>query len=572
MSNLDNILLQYGLDNDIDYSPYNGKPIYNFSPVLYLQTGNLSLTGTGIAVHKNKDVSFDFYIKDRDLNVLETTDSVIKNYNVKSINISILDVSGNIVSDNFVKDSFQSSFIFTESDNINLFGKYQPNFGIRANIISDNDNIQSTDYYVYGNTLEFEDITINDSQGKWIIKNPYDFYTGYEPFNQSGFDVEVLPVTTNYLHWSNYNLNIDNFTALFSGKIEFPIINGESIYINWGDSSDDYLIFQQTGIDYYSGSGVTQSNTLYNNPYFTGIMNSGPIVGKTYDFYLSHYYESGSQINSYDINFYYSGNDSTGKELIKNMSTVIPYTLNEKGSKISDNQLTGEIKFDFNFRNDMNTVTPYYVEMYSDKNLAVASIDDHFISRFDMSGINKKQSFSFFGNKLQTNQDIYFRFSPYSNIGRGYSWLAGPYIFKPIASVPPTSISTDRLTVSNDTYSMEMQLITGVITGFNSHIIDTIIKDDPYFAYEYLTRFDDYKKHYCANKLMIVDNTSGLDLNRTGLSFTESAISDNSFISFDSYEDNNNIYLTARHDYSLFSGIQDENDLISIYKIQKTSI
>ena len=572
MSNLDNILLQHGLDSYIDYSPYNGKPIYNFSPVLYLQTGDLSLTGTGIAVHKNKDVSFNFYVKDRDLNILETTDSIIKNYNVKSIDISILDLSGNIIGENFVKDSFESTFQFKEIDNINTFGRYEPNFGIRAKIISDNDKIQSTDYYVYGNTLEFEDITITDSEGQWIIKNPANLYTGYTSINQSGSDINVLPIFNNFLRWKDYNLNTDNCNVSFSGNIEFAITNGESIYINWGDSSDDYLIFQQTGIDYYSGSGVNQSNTLYDNPYFTGIMNSAPINGKTYDFNLSHSYESGFNPNLYSINFYHSGNNSTQKELIKNISTIIPHTLTEKGSKSTGQALTGKMEFSFNFRNNLYYTTPDFIEVYSHSNSSVSLIDHHLVSNFNLLESEKKQSFTYFGKNLKQDQEIYFRFSPYSKVGKGYSWLAGPYVFKPIANVPAIGITVDKFSLSNSSQSLEMQLLQGSITGSGAYIIDTIMKNDPYFAYEYLTRFDDYQNHYCASKLVIVDNTSGSDSSRTGLSFVESHISDNYFVAFNAYDDDDNIYLTVRHDYSQFTGIRDELNLVSNYKLQKTSI
>ena len=101
-------------------------------------------------------------------------------------------------------------------------------------------------------------------------------------------------------------------------------------------------------------------------------------------------------------------------------------------------------------------------------------------------------------------------------------------------------------------------------------IIDQSIKNGSYFAHEYLTRFDDQLNHHMSSKLLVVDNSSGQDTTRTGLSFTEYSISDNYFVSFNVYDDAENIYLTARHDYSNFESFPTDPN--SFYKIQKVSI
>ena len=115
------------------------------------------------------------------------------------------------------------------------------------------------------------------------------------------------------------------------------------------------------------------------------------------------------------------------------------------------------------------------------------------------------------------------------------------------------------------------EIITGIITGIGSQIIDSIPRIDPYFTYEYTIQFNDKDNQYCSSKLLIVDNTFGNDEANTGVSFAESSISDNNFIDCNQYNDDDNIYLTANIDYSQYGRDALTTDFAT-YRIYKISV
>ena len=75
------------------YAPYSNNAIYEFDPIFNLNTGDLSTTATGYAVHRSKDVRFIFSVTDRQSNTLNSTTALTENAFVESVNIDILDLS-----------------------------------------------------------------------------------------------------------------------------------------------------------------------------------------------------------------------------------------------------------------------------------------------------------------------------------------------------------------------------------------------------------------------------------------------------------------------------------------------
>lgn len=542
------------------YSAYSNKPIYEFNPVFNLNTEDLSITATGYSVHKSKDVKFVFNITDRELNVLNSTNSITDNIFIKSINIDILDISGNIIYPDYVTGSFKNNFIFTEAENTGIFGEYTKDFGIGISTISSNVNIHSTEYYVYGNPLEIKSISIMDGTGSWLNNNPiqYQSYIPYE-FSESLVDAQI--VTNNALYLSGYKESVSGYQASISGFVPFKFISGESFKIDWGNSQID-TIFLQTGINDFSGiSGVTSISTytgdlLLNNLNVSGA--SGVINGKSYDFKINYDYPTGIT-GIYDVKFYYSGIGSTGNELIKTTQYRIPDELKEQGKPQIGSSLTGKIKFDIEFEND-----PLY--SFQDKFEIFASIDN---SSPVLSGdinkiipiLNNSKNYSFYLNQntLSPNTNYWFSVIPYGQIDTGYAWKIGPYsIYN--EPIPKTNIATESFTLVNGEARMDLDFLTGIIINDQITIIDSIVKGSRY-SYEYLSQFKDQSGCYCSSKLLILDNTSGLDLLRTGLSFSEYAISDDSFVNYSISGDPTNIYLTAQL-----------NSYTGTYKLYKTSI
>ena len=132
-------------------APYSDNTIYEFEPEFILNTGDLSLTATGYAVHRYKDVTFSFGVTDRQQNILTSTYALTENPFVQSVNIDILDISGNTIYDNYVSGSFKDSFTLTEAENTGIFGQYTKDFGIGISTVGLNANVHSSQYYVYAN-------------------------------------------------------------------------------------------------------------------------------------------------------------------------------------------------------------------------------------------------------------------------------------------------------------------------------------------------------------------------------------------------------------------------------------
>lgn len=545
----------------IDYSPYSLQPVYRFPPSFIVDEEDLNLVASGIAIHNNKDVTFDLNLFDQNQKPLTSFQDVSENPFVQGVNISILDKFGNTVSYHYIKNSFQKTFTLTEQDNIKVFGFYEPDFGIQLEVLDLNLNRHVSRFQVYANQLEIESIYVTDSNGYWLNEDPIGFQS-YIPYryNYEGFDVQA--VTNNAYYINKYNTLLDAYDININAQITFAKSENENIFVDWGDGNSE-LILQRFGDSVFNGNVIhafTDTEDEYLIPYYESI------DGYLYEFSLYHNYLNTGR---YNVNFYYSGNGSTGLESIKSIDFSMPYELKENGLPQFGNGITGGINFDINFLNDPNYVNFDYFDIYGSTSSNVLLNEENFIKKIDIPNSYKSYDFVLDGSNFISNLDYWFIIIPYSKIKAGYPWKIGPYR-KYEAPIPESITSANKLNISNGAAIVQTQIITGIITGFEPMIIDQSIKNGSYFAHEYLTRFDDQLNHHMSSKLLVVDNSSGQDTTRTGLSFTEYSISDNYFVSFNVYDDAENIYLTARHDYSNFESFPTDPN--SFYKIQKVSI
>ena len=539
------------------YSIYSNNAIYEFAPVFNLNTGDLSTTATGYAVHRSKDVSFILSVTDRKANTLNSTNALTESPFVQSVNIDILDISGNIVSGDYVTGSFSNTFTLTEAENTGIFGTYTKDFGIGISTISLNANVHSSEYYVYGNPLEIKSISINDGTGLWLNNNPNQ-YQSYVPYSTSGSSINGQLVTNNALYLSGYQDTVSGYYANISGSVPFAFLTGESLKIDWGDSQIQ-TIFQQTGSSGYSGiSGITTIETYTGDLLLTTLVTPTGLNGQSYSFVTGYNYPTGVT-GIYDVKFYYSGIGSTGNELIKTIQYRIPDELKPQGKPQIGSNLTGKIQLDIEFENN-----PYYTA--SDQFQVYVSTGSGVpINTGNLNKVipilNQLQNYTFYlnQNNLAANTNYWFNIVPSGQIASGYGWEIGPYAIynTPVAK---TNISSESFTLTNGNSKVNMDFITGYIGNTSTTIIDTLSKGSGY-SYEYLAQFKDQSGCYCSSKLFIVDNTSGLDITRTGLSFSEYAISDDSFITYSVSSDSSNIYLNAQL-----------NSPTGYYKLYKTSI
>ena len=549
----------FNIENQI-YSNYTGGLVYEFSPLTNLDLANpfadLSQPVTILAVHKAKDVYFSLFLMDHEGSDVEHTNQIANNHFINAINLDILNSDTTVFKSGYITGSFQDNFTITSLDNYGLFNEYRKDFGIRAGISGIDSKVHTNNIYVLGNSLELNKVNVSDGIGSWSNLNPIGYQT-VSPIIQSGISGYLTAVTNSALYLDNWTLETTDYNTTLSSKIDFARVTGESIIIDWGDNTQD-LIFKQTGISpsyLYSGDGVTRVLTDVNDIFLTGIIAPTGVNGYSYSFSKSHSYATLGEINTEkNINLYYSGSGSTGLELVSNFKQVIPYSLNDKGFNIGGLGASGSIDFDVEFFNNPAYTNYNKLDIYASDSIDFVKSDDNFIKTVPLSQSSKNYSFKIIDDaKIDYDKEYWFKLQPFSDLGAGYEWDVGPYVLSKFFS--PIPIFTE--------------IITGIITGIGSQIIDSIPRIDPYFTYEYTIQFNDKDNQYCASKILIVDNTFGNDQANTGVSFSESNISDNNFIDCDQYNDDDNIYLTARIDYSQYgrNTLATDSATYRIYKI-----
>jgi len=537
-------------------SPYSRNNVYEFEPIFNLNTGDLSITTTGYAVHRGKDVSFVFNVTDRQLNILNSTNALLENPFVRSVDIDILNIYGNTVYDNYVTGSFSNIFTLTEAENTGIFGTYTKDFGIGISTVGENANIHSSRYFVYSNPLEIQSISIADSSGAWLNNNPNQ-YQSYIPYSTSGNNMNVQNVTNNALYINEYKDYVSGYFAEISGLIPFAILSGESLKIDWGSGQID-TIFTQTGLSGFSSiSGVSSFDTYTGDGLLKSLIDPTGINGQTYSFVTGYNYPTVTGI--YDVKFYYSGIGSTGNELIKTTQYRIPDELKSQGKPQIGDSATGQINFNIEFENDPLYTNSDKLSLYISTGSGIELNTGNLISTIPILTNLKNYSFTLNNSVVKSNTPQWFKIVPFSETQTGYAWEIGPYnIYQ--APTPKSNISSESFSLLNGDSEVNIDFLTGSVKTNSITTIDTLLKGSRY-SYEYLTQFRDQSGCFCSSKIIIVDNTSGIDLLRTGLSFSEYSISDNSFANYSVSGDNQNIYLNVQLDTPT-----------GTYKLYKTSI
>jgi hypothetical protein len=548
----------FNLTNQV-YFNYTGGFVYEFEPLSTFDLTNpfvdLSQSETILAIHKAKDVYFSLFLMDHEGSDLEYTNQIADNHFVNGINVDILNSDTSIARQNYISGSFQDNFTLTSLDNFKLFGAYNKNFGIRVSISGVDSKVHTNNIYVLGNPLELNKVNVSDGIASYSNLDPIGYQKSSSTI-QSGTSGYLTSVTNSALYLNNWILETTNFNTTLTSQINFARLTGESIIVDWGDNTQD-LIFQQTGISSYSGAGVTRILTNINDVFLTGAISPTGINGYSYSFSKSHSYPTLGEVNTEkNINLYYSGSGSTGLEYISNFKQVIPYQLTDKGFNIGGLGSSGSIDFDVEFFNNPSYTNYNRLDIYASDSINFVKSNDNFIKTVPLYQNSKNYSFKIIDDpKIDYDKEYWFKLCPFSDLKGGFEWNVGPYILSKYFSPVPVFTS----------------VLIGSITGSGVQIIDSIPRNDPFFTYEYTSQFKDKDYHYCAAKILLVDNSFGNDNSRTGISFAESNISDDHFIHYSVSNDDENIYLNAYIDYSQYGRDTVDTD-IATYRIYKISV
>ena len=148
-------------------------PLQEFTTILPdVDTGNLNHPSTGSGVHLFRDVTLTFSeIVDRAGATLETQDELQNNLFFNGFDIDILDITGGMVFTGYKSGLKSRSFSFTEQENINVFGTYTSDFGVRYSLQDQNGDEQVNEIYLYGNPLEIDFLYITDASGRYLSQS-----------------------------------------------------------------------------------------------------------------------------------------------------------------------------------------------------------------------------------------------------------------------------------------------------------------------------------------------------------------------------------------------------------------
>jgi hypothetical protein len=166
-------------------------PLYEFQPSFTVDQTDLTLTSTGSGVHFNKAVTVDLGILDRISGTVSSNAELLANNYVNSISVDILNINGSSEYTNFLTDYKSNIFTFTEYDNINVFGKYTKDFGVRFTL-SESSETYTSEFYLYGNLPEFSGIQIQDSTGTTFHSSSESSKTAVNSTGQTGALTSVI--------------------------------------------------------------------------------------------------------------------------------------------------------------------------------------------------------------------------------------------------------------------------------------------------------------------------------------------------------------------------------------------
>ena len=142
---------------------FTTREIYEFETSFTPDLDDLTKTITGSGVYKNGDsVSLQFNILNRNGELLTSAAQIAADPFIDKQVISILDVDSNVVFPNY-RDNGDSTFTFSRSQNIDVFGAYTRNFGVRNEIVNKNGLTSTGEFYLYGNTTTFDNILVQAS-------------------------------------------------------------------------------------------------------------------------------------------------------------------------------------------------------------------------------------------------------------------------------------------------------------------------------------------------------------------------------------------------------------------------
>jgi hypothetical protein len=330
--------------------------MYEFDKNYSLDLDDLTIDHVASGVHLDRDVSLYFSFQDPFGNNITNDTELRDNPFITDTVYDILSSSGTTVYANYTSGKSRY-FNFRAEDNIGVFGFYQKDFGIRANVYNSvNSEIFRASFYLYGNIPSVNSI------------NVYDGTTGAISGGSGVYNKIQLNINyNNDLNYIKFNrIDVYASTEDISGKIFQP---SRELAANIISNTPYYLyslpIFNQLDATIVN---IPASRLSYNVPYYFGIIPY-------------------SEMGSGEVQYF--GPHTVTKEFpalaVEKILATNILQLNHGASSMIMDYITGIITGASNTNTILDTIpknlysTITYTAQVSDSNLSVSSSELKFV-------------------------------------------------------------------------------------------------------------------------------------------------------------------------------------------------
>ena len=525
------VVNQLSIDTaDVLIDPYTNNPIYQFEPK-YLLDSNLSKVASGISVVKNIDNEFIFNIKNR-LNITLDERSMKDDAFFNGVKVDVLNKSGLTVLNNFTSGDVDS-LVFTESENIGVFGSFNKDYGIRMTI-DDKTNVLDhvSEYYLYGNPLYIKNIKASDYTGVFFNHDPIGYQT-YKPCVLDLTDPAVLIGELNAAYSPKTLMTLNNKNVSLDMKVVFASGLKEKLKIKWGDGQED-VVFYYNG-NTFVGPGVTVTNTNTGDINFLSINESIEINGKTYEFIKNHTY---TVTNPTGFLISVEIAESNASDYVEALSgeAFLPNALTPTtGIRLSSEGISGSVDFEFEFYNDQNYTSFNKLDVYTSLSSGTPTLsNENLLLTENVFSLNEKNKYqmSLTDENIEPFIPYWFTFVPYSDLGSGYAWTIGPYAIS--QEIDETRIAADvgELRMMGERSYELNEILEGIIPGESITLIDELPTGSGILSCEYYVSAFNQKRDTCSLKLILNNNTESQNQSRKSLHLSQHSVSDNCFVGF----------------------------------------
>ena len=222
--------------------------IHEFQTSFDADSTDLSKITTGSGVYtEGADVTLQFNILNRNGEQLSSAAQIAADPFVSGQKISILNTDGTVAFADY-RIGGDSTFTFSSSQNIDVFGSFTRNFGIRNQVVNQDGGVHTSEFYLYANTATFDKVFVSSS-GQTVLNETY---SNHNPPN-TGTITSAADRADAIKYFNNQPINDSGVT----GFIEFDLGFNESPNFT---SLGDLVLFYGTSGDFTTNRGSLVGN------------------------------------------------------------------------------------------------------------------------------------------------------------------------------------------------------------------------------------------------------------------------------------------------------------------------